>query len=42
MLTDQPKKKALKIISPAIHKGLSERVNDPYHPFLRNWDTQTG
>ena len=34
MLNDRPKNKQSKIITPAIHKGLEQRVNDPHNPFL--------
>jgi transposase len=40
MLTDKPKNKQSKIITPSIHKGLELRVNDPHHPFLGYWDAQ--
>jgi transposase len=40
MLNDKPKNKQSKIITPAIHKGLEQRVNDPHSPFLGYWDAQ--
>jgi len=40
MLIDKPKNKTSKIITSAIHNGLSERVNDPHNPFLGYWDAQ--
>src|SRR5690606_10010464 len=40
MLNDQPKNKQSKIITPEIHKGLEQRVNDPNNPFLGYWDAQ--
>lgn len=40
MLSDKPKNKQSKIITPAIHKGLEQRVNDPHSPFLGYWDAQ--
>ena len=40
MLNDRPKNKQSKIITPAIHKGLEQRVNDPHNPFLGYWDAQ--
>ena len=40
MLSDKPKNKQSKIISPEIHKGLEQRVNDPHNPFLGYWDAQ--
>lgn len=40
MLSDRPKNKQSKIITPAIHKGLEQRVNDPHSPFLGYWDAQ--
>ena len=40
LLIDKPKNKQSKIITPAIHKGLEKRVNDPHHPFLGYWDAQ--
>lgn len=40
MLYDKPKNKQSKIITPEIHTGLSERVNDPNNPFLGYWDAQ--
>jgi len=40
MLKDKPKNKTSKIITPAIHNGLSQRVNDPHNPFLGYWDAQ--
>ena len=33
MLTDKPKNKSSKIITPQIHKGLSQRVHDPNNRF---------
>jgi transposase len=38
MLTDKPKNKTSKIITPEIYKALSQRVNDPKNPFLEYWD----
>ena len=40
MLTDKPKNKSSKIITPQIHNGLSQRVHDPNNPFLGYWDAQ--
>ena len=40
MLNDRPKNKQSKIITPAIHKGLEQRVNDPHNPFLGYWEAQ--
>ena len=40
MLTDKPKNKSSKIITPQIHKGLSQRVHDQNNPFLGYWDAQ--
>ena len=40
MLMDKPKNKTSKIITPSIHKGLSQRVKDPHNPFLGYWDAQ--
>lgn len=40
MLSDKPKNKKSKIITPEIHLGLSQRVNDPTNPFLGYWDAQ--
>ena len=40
MLTDKPKNKQSKIITPIIHEGLKARVNDPHNPFLGYWDAQ--
>jgi transposase len=40
MLTDKPKNKTSRIITPAIHSGLSQRVHDPHNPFLGYWDAQ--
>lgn len=40
LLTDKPKNKQSKIVTPAIHKGLERRVNDPHNPFLGYWDAQ--
>lgn len=40
MLSDKPKNKQSKIITPAIHKGLEQRVNNPHNPFLGYWDAQ--
>ncbi|MFC5285419.1 hypothetical protein, partial [Pedobacter alpinus] len=40
MLSDRPKNKQSKIITPAMHKGLEQRVNDPHNPFLGYWDAQ--
>jgi transposase len=40
MLNDKPKNKQSKIITPAIHKGLEQRVTDPHNPFLGYWDAQ--
>mgnify|MGYP000017610326 FL=1 len=40
MLTDKPKNKTSKIITPEIHKALSQRVHDPKNPFLGYWDAQ--
>ena len=41
VLTDKPKNKSSKIITPQIHKGLSQRVHDPNNPFLGYWDAQS-
>ena len=40
MISDKPKNKKSKIITPEIHSGLSQRVNDPKNPFLGYWDAQ--
>lgn len=40
MLTDKPKNKILRIITPEIHSGLSQRVHDSHNPFLGYWDAQ--
>ena len=40
MLYDKPKNKQSKIVTPAIHKGLEQRVTDPHNPFLGYWDAQ--
>ena len=40
MLSDKPKVKRSKIITPAIHQGLEQRVNDPHNPFQGYWDAQ--
>jgi hypothetical protein len=40
MLYDQTKNKQSKIITPEIHKGLEQRVNDSNNPFLGYWDAQ--
>ena len=40
MLSDKPKNKQSKIITPEIHAGLSKRVKDPHKPFLGYWDAQ--
>ena len=40
MIYDKPKNKQSKIITPEIHKGLEQRVNDPNNPFLGYWDAQ--
>ena len=40
MLMDKPKNKTSKIITPVIHNGLSQRVNDAHKPFLGYWDAQ--
>jgi transposase len=40
MLHDKPKNKQSKIITPTMHKGLVERVNDSHNPFLGYWDAQ--
>jgi transposase len=40
MLSDKPKNKQSKIITPKTHTGLSQRVNDPQNPFLGYWDAQ--
>lgn len=40
MLSDKPKIKQSKIITPAIHQGLEQKVNDPHDPFLGYWDAQ--
>lgn len=40
MLSDKPKTKQSKIITPVIHKGLEQKVNDPHNPFLGYWDAQ--
>jgi hypothetical protein len=37
MLSDKPKNKKSKIITPEIHLGLSQRVNDPTNTFLGYW-----
>lgn len=40
MLSDKPKNKQSKIITPEIHQGLERRVNDPQDPFRGYWDAQ--
>ena len=40
MLQDKPKIKQSKIITPIIHQGLEQKVNDPHNPFLGYWDAQ--
>lgn len=40
MLRDKPKNKQSKIITPEVHKGLEQRVNDSHDPFLGYWDAQ--
>lgn len=40
MLTNIPQNKTSKLITPEIHEGLSQRVNDPNNPFLGYWDAQ--
>jgi transposase len=40
LLIDKPKNKSSKIITPEIHNGLSQRVNDAHNPFLGYWDAQ--
>jgi transposase len=40
MLKDKPKNITSRIITPDIHQGLSQRVNDPHNPFLGYWDAQ--
>jgi transposase len=40
LLKDKPKNKTSKIITPKMHKGLSQRVHDPNNPFLGYWDAQ--
>jgi transposase len=40
MVCDKPKNKQSKIITPEIHKGLEQRVNNPHTPFLGYWDAQ--
>ena len=40
MIYDRPKNKQSKIITPEIHKGIEQRVNDPNNPFLGYWDAQ--
>ena len=40
MLEDKPRNKGSKIITPAIHKGLEQRVNDSHDPFLGYWEAQ--
>ena len=38
LLTDKPKNVVSRIITPAIHKGLSKRVNSSEEPFLGYWE----
>lgn len=40
MLQDKPKNKQSKIITPAIHRALEQKVNDSHNPFLGYWDAQ--
>ena len=40
MLSDKPKIKQSKIITPIIHQGLEQKVNDPHNPFLGYWEAQ--
>lgn len=40
MLLDKPKNKQSKIVTPAMHKGLEQKVNDSHNPFLGYWDAQ--
>lgn len=40
MLVDKPKNKQSKFITPIMHKGLEQKVNDPHNPFLGYWDAQ--
>ena len=40
LIQDKPKNKQSKIITPEIHKGLEERVNNSNNPFLGYWDAQ--
>ena len=40
MISDKPKNKQSKIITPEIHKGLEQRVHDPKNPFLGYWEAQ--
>ena len=40
LLTDKPKNISSRIITPEIHKGLSERVNSSDNPFLGYWDAE--
>jgi transposase len=40
MVKDKPKNKQSKIITPAVHQGLAQRVNDPHNPFQGYWDAQ--
>jgi len=40
LLTNKPKPKQSKFITPIIHKELSRRVNDPHNPFLGYYDAK--
>lgn len=40
MLSNKPKNKQSKIITPIIHQGLKQKVNDPHNPFLGYWDAK--
>lgn len=40
LLTNKPKPKQSKFITPIIHEELSRRVNDPHNPFLGYYDAK--
>jgi hypothetical protein len=40
LLIDEPKNLKSRIITPAIHDGLKERVNSSTNPFLGYWDAK--
>ena len=40
MLTDKPKNRTSKIITPKIHKALPQKVHDSKNPFLGYCDAQ--